>query len=500
MALSKAEVHWICKRARKATGTKKRAGELRRMLNGLAQFEPKSRRKSPFAKLCATGVEYAWSELERTIQIRLISQLSPPARASAGRNLQRTLEWITRPCFDLEEKSLTLALEALGLAGSNTAFATRKFWDDQPGHRLFRLFEKFPVLAALWSVAISQWREHLTEVLTRAARDRRAIARAFFGNVARFGRITDLKVGLSDRHQGGRSVSLVDFDGRRVIYKPRSGASEAIWRSMMEAMNRAGFLPKLRAVGILRRKNYCWMEYVETTGWKSPAGAKRFYERLGGIIAAAYLLKAVDCHRENVIIAGEDPVLVDIDALWHVSPVTKTKAAADVLYGTGFFPSPQPKSLQSRSSVLRKIRTGARIGFKPGPAIHYSDELIEGFVRGWKCLCGTAARRSALSHKIRRIRAQKRRWVYRATEEYEAILGASIQPAALQSGKARDALITRLCRRAAAVPTVAAAESKALRQLDLPYFVRTTTESMPADEQETPPELIRAIREAWQWA
>src|SRR5436190_1933921 len=77
-----------------------------------------------------------------------------------------------------------------------------------------------------------------------------------------------------------------------------------------------------------------------------------FYQRLGGMIAAAYLLKAVDCHRENVIAVGEYPILVDVDALWHVSPLTRTQSLATVLYRTGFLPNSRPGSLQSRSSVL----------------------------------------------------------------------------------------------------------------------------------------------------
>ena len=70
------------------------------------------------------------------------------------------------------------------------------------------------------------------------------------------------------------------------------------------------------------------------------------------MIAAAYLLKAVDCHRDNLIASGEDPVLVDADALWHVSPATKAQTPLDLLYRTGFFPNSNPRSLQSRSSVL----------------------------------------------------------------------------------------------------------------------------------------------------
>src|SRR5207302_9333772 len=137
--------------------------------------------------------------------------------------------------------------------------------------------------------------------------------------------------------------------------------------------------PKLRAARVLRRKGYCWMECVGSASCKDEASARRFYQRMGGMIAAAYLLKAVDCHRENVIAAGECPVLVDVDALWHVSAVTKTQSPADVLYRTGFFPNSKRLSLQSRRSVLGRTTTGnhlARIAANALEAARYTYQII----------------------------------------------------------------------------------------------------------------------------
>src|SRR3979490_747819 len=123
------------------------------------------------------------------------------------------------------------------------------------------------------------------------------------------------------------------------------------------------------------------MEHIEAASCENEAAVRRFYERVGGMIAAAYLLKAVDCHRENVIAAGEYPVLVDVDALWHVSPLTKTQSPTDVLYRTGFFPNSNRRSLQSRSSVLGQTTTGdhlAGMGGSPVEAARYTTEIIKG--------------------------------------------------------------------------------------------------------------------------
>jgi lantibiotic modifying enzyme len=220
---------------------------------------------------------------------------------------------------------------------------------------------------------------------------------------------------------------------------------------------------------------------------------------MGGLIAAAYLMKAVDCHRENVIAAGEHPVLVDIDALWHVSRLTKTQSPQDVLYRTGFFPDSEPRSLQSRSSVLGRGATGQhlpRIAGKPVFAAPYTDDILMGFRRAWNCIIGTKRRRAEFLRHARNVRGQPRRWIYRATEGYGTILQGSIQPAVLRSQGARDGFIARSCLLRAPNLTVGRAVISAIRRLDLPYFIRRTNQAMPADESSASSELTEAIRKS----
>lgn len=375
------------------------------------------------------------------------------------------------------------------------------FLGERPSYRLGSLFRRLPVLPRLWALAIRQWREHIVELLDRIRKDHQVISRAFW-NDRPIGAIKDMQPGLSDPHHGGRSVTFLEFEGGRVIYKPRSGRSESAWFELLEWMNGHGFAPKLRAARVLERRSYSWMEYIEAASCKDQAAVRRFYERLGGMIAAAYLLKAVDCHRQNVIAAGEHPVLVDVDALWHVSPLTKTQSPAIVLSRTGFLPNSRRRSLQSRSSVLGWSRTGkhlARIKERPVVASDYETQIIRGFSRGWRCLVGTPRRRAAFRKRLDQVRARPRRWIYLATQKYAAIRTASNAPTALRSEAARETLITRLCSRSSVSRKVRQAEAKAIQQLDIPYFLRKTSEEMPADSGTAPIEVTDAIRKALRW-
>jgi lantibiotic modifying enzyme len=496
MSLTAAELETIVRSATPGLSSAAQV-ELRRMLAALCELEFHSTRGTTLRKLCSAGVDYGWNQLIELIDADLLARTSPKAHASLRRHLQSKLEWITRPSLELEWKSFVLALHSLGLSlGSEQRAKEQMFLRDRPSHRLFAMFQKFPVLAQLWSLAIYSWQRQVIEVLERSVTDRSAIARSFFHKVPA-GRIKNIRLGLSDPHDRGRSVTLVEFEDGRVIYKPRSGASESAWFELLAWMSHHGFRPGLRGARVLQRKNYYWMEYVEATTCRNEAAVRRFYTRLGGMVAVAYLLKAVDCHRENVIAAGEYPVLVDIDALWHVSPLTKTQSLATVLYRTGFFPSTQPRSLQSRSSVLGWATTGKhlpRIAGRPVSAKDYAKELTAGFSRAWDCLVGTSGRRSFFLKKLREIQRQPRRWIYLATEKYAAILRASINPPALESDKVRKEHITRLCSRSSVKPALIRAEIRALLRLDLPYFVRQTDELMPADKGAVPSELLEAIQ------
>ena len=388
-------------------------------------------------------------------------------------------------------------MDSLGLAKNPDARLT-----DQPGHNLGSLFRKFPVLLDLWSIALGQWRNHCSEVLSRAVGDREKISGFFFGNKL-LGKIEDVRLGLSDPHHGGRSVTMVEFRRGRIVYKPRSPANELAWSSVLTWMNNHGLRRRLRAAPILGRKRYYWMDWVEPGACSSLQAVRRFYERMGETIAVAYLLKAVDCHRENVIAAGEFPILVDIDALWHVSAVTKMQSPSDLLYRTGFFPSSRPDSLQSRSSVLGGGSSGAnqlaRFRKKLTNPANYTHEILQGVGEGWRCLIGTEERRDAFERHVEGVRAQKRRWIYCATERYAGILRASLEPAALRSSAARAAVVRRLCSRPTVSKCVAEAEVDSLLQLDIPYFTRRTGRRGPRDDSAPPAQLREAISQGLRW-
>ena len=487
--------------ASKVKTTATSAGGVTRMLEGLAEIGVRKVGNSELATVCDLGARYGLERLSRSMLRTPSFGLTAKTKQSLRINLRRDLMRITRPCFDLERRSYQLARQALGPLTLARAETSGNADGVAPDQQLFRLLKRFPVLAELWSLLIEQWQRNIWEVCERAASDRALISRSFFDGTP-VGSITDIRPGLSEPHAGGRSVVRLRFGNRSVIYKPRAGNGEWEWSSILEWMNTHSFSPKLRAAGVVRRKNYCWMQDIPPAPCENQAAVSRFFQRIGALAALACLLKAVDCHRENLIASGEFPVLVDTDALWHVSEITQTQSATDLLYRTGFFPSRNRQSLQSRSSILGRSTTGVhlpRIGKTCFQAAPFAEEIIGGFTAAWDCLLATADRRASFRKHVRRVRTSERRWIYRATATYANIRKASVQPTVLRSPEQRELLLRRLCAKPGISAAVRAAEAKSLRRLDIPYFTHRTKHSMPAPQPTLPATLLTAIREALSW-
>ncbi|MBW1597617.1 type 2 lanthipeptide synthetase LanM family protein [Streptomyces sp. JJ38] len=194
----------------------------------------------------------------------------------------------------------------------------------RPG-ALTDLFATHPVLAGLVTQATDQTTAAYAELLRRLTADRHALAaRLLPGEPSP---LILVERGLGDRHRGGRSVSRLHFaDGRSVVYKPRSLDLHVHFTALLRWFN--GRVPQLglRAPECLPGDGYGWMEFIEHTPCAEMAGFDVFYRRQGALLALLFAVNATDIHHENIVAAGDQPVLVDIETLFQpvFTPVATT--------------------------------------------------------------------------------------------------------------------------------------------------------------------------------
>jgi type 2 lantibiotic biosynthesis protein LanM len=177
----------------------------------------------------------------------------------------------------------------------------------------------WPVLARLTAEAVDSWVRNSAEMLGRLRQDAQRIAVSLLGNQDPPLRVLRVEAGLSDPHDGLRTVHALTLDGgRQVIYKPKSLGFERVFGDLLAWCGRRGLSLELRAARVLDRGEYGWAELLAPAPCADVAGARRFHRRAGMLLGLLHALGARDAHRENLIACGEHPALVDLEALLAV--------------------------------------------------------------------------------------------------------------------------------------------------------------------------------------
>ncbi len=179
------------------------------------------------------------------------------------------------------------------------------------------LFAEYPVLARLLVQRAETNVEAAWEFFQRWRDDREVVVTELLGGVEP-GRITSVRFGLGDPHAGGRSVALVEFaGGARVVYKPRPLGAHVRFNALLHWFDGAAGGLGVRRLAVVDRGEYGWVEYVKPAECTGAAEFGRYYHRLGALMALLHTVDGADFHFENLVAAGDQPVLVDLETVFH---------------------------------------------------------------------------------------------------------------------------------------------------------------------------------------
>ena len=251
--------------------------------------------------------------------------------ASLLATLIRRLRWASERALALE---LHVSRLEGRLQGETPEERFRSFVEAlrQPAGAL-EILRRYPVLARDACRHAGQWVETTLEMMERFAADREEIVRQL-GAGADPGPLAAVSTGLSDRHDGGRSVAVLAFaSGLQAVYKPKSLAVDVHFQALVAWLGERGCDPPLRRLAVLDRGGYGWVEHVAARPCETPEEAERFHERQGAWAALFYALEATDFHHENLIAEGEHPVPIDLETLFQPA------AAEPSAGGPGYLPT-----------------------------------------------------------------------------------------------------------------------------------------------------------------
>jgi len=208
-------------------------------------------------------------------------------------------------------------------------------------------FQNYPVLFRMAIHKLSFWSSASSEFFTRLNNDRSLLLNEF--GIPKEIKIKSIRPS-GDTHNHGRSVMVVDFeDGYCIIYKPRSTSLELSFQDYIKFFNKVYKKLDLRTIKVLDQNDYGWVEFVPYGELQNKNDSDSYHFKLGFLNAIVFSLNGVDIFFENLIASGVDPVIIDLETMFHTSiepdrnpsPLNALQSQLyDSVYGIGILPQP----------------------------------------------------------------------------------------------------------------------------------------------------------------
>lgn len=159
---------------------------------------------------------------------------------------------------------------------------------------------------------------YIQEVLIHVKKHRTEIEETLHIRV-KSGSLKRLRLGKGDVHQNGKSVVILEMNEQeKLLYKPHELAIDERFAGLLFWLReRIPGFHDFKVPQVVTTAQYGFTEFVEYKECKEQEGIKRFYERIGELLAVLYSLNSSDIHYENMIACGEYPVLIDLETLIH---------------------------------------------------------------------------------------------------------------------------------------------------------------------------------------
>lgn len=395
--------------------------------------------------------------------------------------------------FDILLRNLGRALNRALVLELHVAAQTGQLQGDTPQERfaafLARLrdpeialgiLRQYPVLARYAVECADRWVFFASEVLEQLVADWDVI-RETFAPAEEPGFLTTVEGGVGDPHRGERTVLLLRFaSGFQLVYKPKPLALDAAFQRLLLWLNERGAEPAFRPLRLLDRGGYGWVELIAAAECATEEEVRRFYRRQGGYLALFYVLAATDFHYENLLAAGEHPVPIDLETLFHpraseVGIPPRERMADDAVWDSVLRPGILPQRIgpqdlgaspgQATSApVLRleegetglvrftrkmeSLEAGTRhlpvLDGRPVEPRDYAAAIAEGFASLYRRLAALREELLAPGGPLAAFEDAPTRVLVRPTQAYMKLLVESFHPFVVQDALDRDRLLDRL--------------------------------------------------------
>ena len=189
------------------------------------------------------------------------------------------------------------------------------------GDILEEIEERFPTISQRVIISIEQYLDLLKCVKKHFSIDFSILKKIkFICSDDEYPNLNNLDIKVTGDIHNGSGVCILSYEGQKLVYKKKSSKPNHLLKKLDNQVSKylkkeIQFVPDF-----LDREGYFWETFIDSKPVCSIDEAKEFYKRMGYLVAYAYILNISDLHFENLISHNVQPILVDAETVFSVSP------------------------------------------------------------------------------------------------------------------------------------------------------------------------------------
>ncbi|OXA78181.1 type 2 lanthipeptide synthetase LanM [Flavobacterium columnare] len=417
--------------------------------------------------------------------------------------------------FEIDEQSLLNSfkiyiLSTISKISENTIFHEYKTWEERYGITLnifsknlrskhFKKYfiSKYALLFRLVKDELERCLDFIYQILESLISDYLQIRK-----IVDFKIIKSIEFGLGDRHNLGKTVSLINFDENlKIIYKPYSLSTNQAYNNFVDFYinEKKSLKYKIKNPRIINKDNYGWQEFIEHTTTSNMNDLREYYYKIGVHLFLYYILNGNDLHFENTICHMNSPMIIDMETL--LSPNTNLETKIDfknvlqvgllpfsVFTGENYFElggltdskgvkSPFKKKIINldKGKIVEEEQFFGKSKNLPYNEkinlLNYIDDIIDGFKTIFHIIM--KEKDEIFEIVLKYFKQTKIRYIARDTMIYSHLLRESYHPFLLTYGFLLEKHFDWLWLQTFENPkleTIIQSEKNSLLNLDVPYF------------------------------
>lgn len=230
-------------------------------------------------------------------------------------------------------------LSTITKISENTIFHEFKTWEERYGNGLdsfsknlenshfkYYFIKKYTLLHRLIKDEIKKAYDYIIQILESLKSDLSEIRK-----IIDFKTLKKIEFGLGDRHNLGKTVTLIIFNNNlKIIYKPYSLSTNQSYNEFVRFyINKKKILKyEINNPKIINKNKYGWQEFIIHQTTDNKKNLKEYYYKVGVHLFLYYVLNGNDLHFENTICNSNTPMIIDMETL--LSPQTNTNMKIDL--------------------------------------------------------------------------------------------------------------------------------------------------------------------------